>query len=325
MRTLDALILDNAPTADTWIIVDDPTGSLLEAATGRVISLQSDFSQAQAARAAGAEVIGDVRYDERLSGSGTAVVVGQMPKSLERLDYVARAVAAAGFDEVTVVLGANNKHLSRGMNDVLARSFTDVRASRGRGKFRCLVASGPKPGEYEPVVRGGLVGVGGVFSGAKEDFGGQLLAEVIVDKCNQPQRVLDLGCGNGSVAKRVLEAWPQTQVVATDSDADAVVSARASLAGFGDRAEVTWDDAGAQLEPGFDVIALNPPFHEGTSVDATLIQDLLDGAARLLADGGELFVVHNSHLRYRDQVQQRFARVEEVARNKRYTVLSARA
>ncbi|WP_237559310.1 hypothetical protein [Corynebacterium pilosum] len=149
MRTLDALILDNTPAADTWIIVDDPTGSLLEAAPGRVISLQSDFSQAQAARAAGAEVIGDVRYDEHLSGSGSAVVVGQMPKSLERLDYVARAVAAAGFDEVTVVLGANNKHLSRGMNDVLARSFSDVRASRGRGKFRCLVASGPKPGTYE--------------------------------------------------------------------------------------------------------------------------------------------------------------------------------
>ncbi|WP_237559334.1 class I SAM-dependent methyltransferase [Corynebacterium pilosum] len=147
---------------------------------------------------------------------------------------------------------------------------------------------------------------------------------MIVDTCDHSRRFLDLGCGNGSVAKRVLEAWPQAQVLATDSDADAVVSARATLADFGDRAEVTWDDAGAQLEPGFDVIALNPPFHEGTSVDATLVQHLLDGAARLLADGGELFVVHNSHLRYRDEVQQRFARVEEVARNKRYSVLKAR-
>ncbi|SER41469.1 class I SAM-dependent methyltransferase [Corynebacterium cystitidis] len=324
MRTLDALILDNTPNAETWIIVDDPESSLLQAAAGRVVSLQSDFCQAQAARAAGAEVLGDSLYDDHLRGSGIAVVVGQMPKSLERLDYVARSVSSAGFDEVTVVLGANNKHLSRGMNEVLARSFEHVHASRGRGKLRCLIASGPKPGQYQPAQRNGIVGVGGVFSGAKEDYGGQLLAQVIVDTCDAPRRVLDLGCGNGSVAKRIVEAWPDTQVTATDSDADAVVSARATFEPFGERVKVTWDDAGSQLEPGFDVIALNPPFHEGTTVDATLVQHLLDAARRLVADGGEVFVVHNSHLRYRDEVKRRFKGVKEVARNKRYTVLRAR-
>ncbi|MHA2789224.1 class I SAM-dependent methyltransferase [Corynebacterium sp. S7] len=320
MRTLDALILEVAPRADTVIIDDDPERSLIDEhlTASRIISISPDFAQSRDALSRGAESVEDNRLDQWLKGEGSAVVIGQMPKSLARLDYVARSVASAGFSEVTLVFGGNNKHLSRSMNEVLGESFENVSASRGKGKFRCLVASGPTPSTYEPKQADGLVAVGGVFSGAREDFGGQLLAQVVVDKRTAPGTVLDLGCGNGSVAKRVLEAYPDARVVATDADADAVNSARATL---GERAEVTWDDAGAQLEPDFDTVLLNPPFHEGTSVDATLVQYLLDAAKRLLKPGGQLYLVHNSHLRYRPEIEARFERVTEEARNQKFTVM----
>jgi len=88
--------------------------------------------------------------------------------------------------------------------------------------------------------------------------------------------------------------------------------------------EATWDAAGSRWpEASFDTTALNPPFHDGTTVDATLVQHLLDASVRLLAPGGALYLVHNSHLRYRGEVERRFASVEQVARDRTFTVLRA--
>ena len=314
MRTLDSLIIDEAliDASATTLICHDPTLELTRTALdagGQVVFLDADYARSGHAASLGAAIAGDVRLDEFLAGStGSAVAIGEMPKSLARLDYLARSIAGAGFDDVRLVLGANNKHLSRSMNGVLAESFTDVAASRGRGKFRCLVASGPRDVAYSPVHGDGLIAIGGVFSGAKPDRGGELLRSCLPDSLG---RLLDLGCGNGSVT-RGLDAQ------ATDSDADAVLSARAI------GLEVTWDDAGSRFpEASFDTIALNPPFHDGTAVDATLVQHLLDASRRLLAPGGSLYLVHNSHLRYRSEVEHRFSSVEQVARNKTFTVLRA--
>ncbi len=300
-------------TGTVFLICNDPTLDLTRAslaAGGRVVFLDSDYSRSQQAAALGAEVAGDKRLDEFLAhATGSAVAIGEMSKSLARLDYLARSIAGAGFSDVRMVLGANNKHLSRGMNAVLGESFDDVSASLGRGKFRCLVASGPREVAYEPTLGDGLVAVGGVFSGAKPDRGGELLRSCLPAA---PGRLLDLGCGNGSVTR-------DFSGVATDADADAVLSARAI------GLEATWDDAGSRLpDASFDTIALNPPFHDGTTVDATLVQHLLDASVRLLAPGGALYLVHNSHLRYRGEVERRFAPVEQVARDKTFTVLRAK-
>lgn len=314
MRTLDELILSVAPLSlvETVVVCSDPTGDLLDAAraTGaRVVFVDPDYARCQAAAAAGVEVAGETRLDAFLAGStGRAVAIGEMPKSLARLDYLARSIAGAGFSEATLVLGANNKHLSRSMNSVMSDSFSSVSASRGRGKFRCLVASGPRAVSYEPVRANGLVAFGGVFAGATPDLGGELLRSCVP---SDPGRLLDLGCGNGSVSRSF-----SGDITCTDSDADAVLSARAI------GLTCTWDDAGSRFTDGsFDTIALNPPFHDGTTIDPTLIRHLLDAAARLLAPGGSLYLVHNSHLRYRGEVERRFANVEQVARDARYTVL----
>lgn len=321
MRTLDSLILDTAElsAADTVVVVADPTGDLTRAACGtaaRVVLADPDYARCAAAPG-GVEVVGDKLLPEFFAGAGLAgpvAVIGEMPKSLARLDYVARscsgacAAANAGrVADVRVALGANNKHLSRGMNAVLAESFDEVAASRGRGKFRCLVASGARAVSYEPARTGGRVAIGGVFSGAKPDRGGEALRAALSAEAG---RLLDLGCGNGSVLRG------RAGAVGTDTDAEAVLTARAN------GVDATWDDAGSQFpDASFDTVALNPPFHDGTAIDATQVQKLLAAAARLLTDGGELYMVHNSHLRYRGEVERRFEDVEQVSRDSTFTVL----
>lgn len=321
MRALDRLIwgqvreLEGFGSADILIVCNDPTGALVHAGVEsgkRVIVADTDYSRCQQAAALGAEVVGDQRLDEYLAGlSGSCVALGEIPKSLARLDYLARSIAGAGFTQADVVLGANNKHLSRTMNGVLAQSFAQVHATRGKGKFRCLAAYGPQQVSYTPVEANGFVAIGGVFAGAWADYGGQLLRSCLPDA---PGALLDLGCGNGAVSKGL-----EGEVYATDADADAVFSARAI------GIDATWDDAGSKFaDASFDTVALNPPFHAGTTVDTTLVEHLLDASHRLLKPGGQLFIVFNSHLPYRAQVTKRFAQVEQVARNSKFTVLTAR-
>lgn len=280
------------------------------------------------------------------SGITPQLVLGRLPKTLAALDDWARATArhtAVRGGEISLCLGGNTKHMTLTMNRVLEQSFSQVWAGRGKGKFRALHAEQPRPEttahapERTELSAGELVGAGGVFSGGREDRGGAFLAEHACALLGElpaeaPLKVLDLGCGNGSVSLRLLDAARTlgrgVELTATDLDADAVRSASLTLAPFAtgsQRAQITWDDAGANSPAGtFDLVLLNPPFHQGTRLDATMIRPLLESAARLLVPGGRLLLVHNSHLRYRPQLEERFETVEQLGRNATFTVLSAR-
>ncbi|MFC0673067.1 class I SAM-dependent methyltransferase [Brachybacterium hainanense] len=273
----------------------------------------------------------------------------RLPKALRELDARARELAAhvAATDEGTaleIVAGGRVKHMTRSQNEVLAAIFEEVAATRGVGKSRALVADGPRVpvAAQEPArglarvrVRGSdrelaLRGVGGVFGGAGADPGSLLLLRAL-DEARLPaeevRRAIDLGCGNGLMTAWLAAAFPQAQVLGTDDHLDAVASTRASLgAGELERegVDVVWDTSLSREETGgADLILLNPPFHDGTAIDATLVQDLLDAAARVLRRGGQLWMVHNSHLRYRPEVENRVGRVQQMARDRRFTILRA--
>ena len=177
--------------------------------------------------------------------------------------------------------------------------------------------------------------MGAVFGGASADAGSRLLLQAL-DRAlvsgdltaDAPvTAAADLGCGNGLMTAHLAAALPEASVLGSDADADAVSSTRATLAANAlerEEVEVSWDDALSRVaDSSLDLVLLNPPFHDGTSVDATLVQGLLDTAARVLRPGGQLWFVHNSHLRYRTEVERRVGAVQQRARDRRFTVLSA--
>lgn len=263
------------------------------------------------------------------------LALGQLPKShaaLADISYDLARYQARQGSEATLLLGGNTKHMTPSFNQTLGRNFQQVRGLRGKGKHRCLLATGPNPAPQAPQPAGPLKAAGGVFSGAKPDKGGQLLATNILTHLSQeaptgPLTLIDLGCGNGSVTLHLLKNLPTgveiSRAYATDLDADAIRTSTLNLS-QDPRIHISWDDAGSRLPQNTaDIITLNPPFHTGTAIDLTLISPLLDAATRLLTPGGRLYLVHNSHARYRPQIEERFEHVKQLERTPTFTILTA--
>jgi 16S rRNA (guanine1207-N2)-methyltransferase len=75
--------------------------------------------------------------------------------------------------------------------------------------------------------------------------------------------------------------------------------------------------------PGFDLILLNPPFHEGGVVGDHIALALFEQSASVLATGGRLLMVGNRHLGYHRTLKQSFSRVRQLASAPKFVVFEA--
>jgi 16S rRNA (guanine1207-N2)-methyltransferase len=273
--------------------------------------------------------------------AGARVVLLRLPRGLAALRDVSEHVAREAEPDVVLLAGGRDKHMTPAMNDVLAESFADVRATRGRGKSRVLVARGPRSADRPftfpvttalPDVGLTVAAYGAAFAGAGLDLGTRFLVEQLDDAGTTPDEqrapsapadVVDLGCGTGLLATWAARRWPAAGVVATDRSDAAVRSAEltARSNGVGGRVRVVRDDAGASLpDASADVVLLNPPFHEGAALGTGTAHRLFAAAGRLLRPGGELWCVWNSHLRYRPALERAVGPTVQVGRDRRFTV-----
>lgn len=187
--------------------------------------------------------------------------------------------------DVVLLAGGRDKHMSPRMNEVLSRSFTSVVAGRGRSKSRVITARGSRRGRPAPFPRTRaqelpdvgsvtLAAYGATFGGARLDPGTRLLLEAMAAAVHSgtltTERAIDLGCGNGTVALWLARRLPGLSVLATDQSADACRSTEltARQNGVQDRVEVRRDDALSTVPDASEpLVVLNPPFHDGNTVD----------------------------------------------------------
>ncbi|MEB4614824.1 class I SAM-dependent methyltransferase [Leucobacter sp. M11] len=266
--------------------------------------------------------------------TGATVVLLQLPRSLDALDEIARAIARWADPAARVFAAGRVKHMSLGMNEVLARSFASVTPQLARQKSRVLIAEGALPQAADPYpLRGedpdlpfALFAHGAAFNGPRLDHGTRLLLDVLDEAAPEARRILDLGCGTGSLATSLALARPEAEVIASDQSAAAVRSARATAdaAGVGDRVRtVRADGVGALPAGSVDLIVLNPPFHNGATVDTSLAHRLIRGCRRVLAPGGELWVVYNTPLGYGPLIEREIGPSRTVAATKTFLVTAA--
>ena len=268
------------------------------------------------------------------------LVLLRLPKSNDRLDEVARAVARWAAPDVVLLCGGVNKHMTLSQNDVLRRYFGDVTASRGRGKSRLLVAqdplaaaaaraavTAPWPRRVHLDELGMTIAAhGGVFAGASLDLGTRVLLEAMDDAVPTARTAVDLGSGNGVIAVELARRRPAVRVIATDVTSTAVASttATAEANGVADRVRVLRSDAGDEIDSGSAQLVLcNPPFHEGTTVSTDAAEAMFRNAATILQAGGELWCVWNSHLRYRPVLERLVGPTRQVVRTAKFTVTAS--
>lgn len=351
----DRLLLDTAaelqaagviaPDARTAVVGDRygalTLGLLARAGLGTqagTVRVHEDLVTGERALRHNAELVGitdgfdQLPLDAAVDGAG--LVLLQLPRSLAELEEIADAVARHAAPGVVLLAGGRVKHMSLGMNAVLERYFGEVQAQLARQKSRILLARAPKAvaavppfpvTERNTELDLTVCARGAVFAGPGLDIGTRFLLGFLPEM-PAVRHAVDLGCGTGILAAMYARSHPDARVTATDRSAAAVESARdtARANGLDAQINVLRDDAMSTLpDAGAGLVLLNPPFHLGAAVHAGAGLKLVEAAARVLAPGGELWTVFNSHLHYRPALERLVGPTREVGRNAKFTVTAS--
>lgn len=271
--------------------------------------------------------------DAELFGQADLVLL-RLPKSLAALEEIAAAAARLAAPPVQLYAGGRVQHMSRGMNEVLERHFGAVRASLGQQKSRVLVAASPRHVEHgaEPrTQRHEDLGVvvcayGGTFAGTNIDLGTRSMLDCFDRLPAHPGIVVDLGSGSGVLSALVAARRPGAQLIAVDDSRAAIRSTAATAAANGVAERVSTrhaDRLDGLATASVDLVVCNPPFHRGTARDSGAAYAMFGEAARVLRPGGELWVVYNSHLPYRQALRRVVGRTAVLRQNPKFTVVRA--
>ena len=302
----------------------------------------ADFGEAESAHFA------DGRAPSAGEGNPETWAVINAPKATNAL---AESIAALQARVSTIIVIGRSDSMSRAVNKELARGFARVDVSPGVGKHRMIIGSRPLSSPSLPsfpkhgVITHPSVGDlevrahGACFSGVKSDEGSTLLLDALIETLSgaddasgtaaEPDSVLDLGCGNGWLLTAAMRATGAARGTGVDVSEAAVASARATAEANGVDVDIILGDAADAEDPAvaalgeFDLVVLNPPFHQGTTIETDTAEALMATAAAHLAPGGRVITVFNTHLRYRDRLETIIGPSEQLARNTKFTVVSS--
>lgn len=337
----DRYLLDTAAqlarAASTVVVVDDTHGALaLGALTlgAQSVRVHQDSLVAQYALDANAGALAPRITHHSLDSvmaTDAPLALLRLPRSLDRLDAVARHLAAHAHPDAVLVAGNMLKHMTPSQNEVLRASFERVDVSLARGKARLLTARGPRrvaPAQpargFDPEHELHIVALPGVFAGASLDIGTLALLDA-AQQLPAFTTAIDLACGSGVLAAFLARHSPGARVIASDVSSVAVQSAALTATANGVRVETVHDDGlSQQPDASADLIVLNPPFHVGAAVHTGIALRLFAEAGRVLRPGGQLWAVWNSHLAYGPALERAVGSTRQVARTSKFTVTASR-
>lgn len=266
------------------------------------------------------------------------LVILRIPRQSDYLAWLLRWVNQALDPAGLIIAGGMIKHLPDRSSEVFDELVNTQTVTRARKKARVIIA---KPGEntlqcgndqwqgYQlPETSLRVDALPAVFSRRKLDIGTRELLPFVRQQAAglaPASRVLDLACGNGVLGLAVLAQRQDLEVTFSDVSSQAVLSARynAERAFPGLQARFVHCDGLPAADSGFDLILLNPPFHEGGVVGDHIALTQFEQSAAMLAPDGRLLLVGNRHLGYHRTLKQSFSRVRQLASTPKFVVFEA--
>ena len=250
----------------------------------------------------------------------------KMPKSLDLFELYLQHFVTQATDKSSLVCGFMTRHFTKNCIEIAEKYFNQVNQSRAVKKSRVLILSDPKniqkttlthtipfeDKEYQQYY--------GVFSSKIIDPATQfLLTHLSLEKT--VEQAMDLGCGNGILADRLLEQHPEAEIVCLDDSSLAIESAKLNI----DNSKVRFvhrDDLSDISDNYMDYIFTNPPFHLGHEIDIQTPIRLFRDVHRCLKTGGELRIVANLHLNYKTHLVPIFDQVNIIEENTKFVIYS---
>lgn len=277
---------------------------------------------------------GSTPLEDVAEGSADAIMVHAPPGVLERRYTLALALRALKVGGRLDVMAAKDRGGSR-LKKELEGFGVEVGESAKAHHRRCVVIRPAKVEWIENAIEQGsprMVGAleawsqPGLFSWNRHDPGTSILWEHLMFQ-GSPMPIkgagLELGCGNGGLARALLTDWPDIQALRlVDIDRRAIEMSRLNI--NDPRVVFAWADVRTLAENGeADFVVSNPPFHDGGAEDKRLGQAFIRKAAGLLRRGGVAWFVANRHLPYEAELDAAFKRWAMVADRRGYKVFEA--
>ena len=128
----------------------------------------------------------------------------------------------------------------------------------------------------------------GVFSKSRVDEGSFAFLKVLLP-LNLTGRILDLGCGYGTIGLTIAVSSKEARVDLADINtrALALCEKNAYELGLSQRVTILQSDVYENIEGPYDSIVVNPPIRAGKRVTYAMYE----GAKQRLIDGGSLYIV----------------------------------
>ncbi|MEV8637506.1 methyltransferase [Streptosporangium sp. NPDC051023] len=347
LRHLDGGGGEPVDLSGTVVVLGDRWGTLVTVLAGhRPVQITDSFLTQQATRANLSRNGADADAVRLLSTRDTPpdridVLLVRVPKSLALLeDQLHRLAPRVHAGTVVVGTGMVTEiHTStlRLFERILGPTRTSLAERKARLIFcspdpRPVPAANPWPLSYAlPADVGVVSGLtvtnhAGIFCADRLDVGTRFFLKNLPRR-GGPERVVDLGCGNGVIGMAAALANGEAEVTFVDESYQAVASAEATfLANVTTAAKAEFlvgDGLSGAPAGSVDLVLNNPPFHTQRTTSDTTAWRMFTGSRAALCRGGELWVIGNRHLGYHVKLRRLFGNCEVVASDPKFVILRA--
>lgn len=270
-------------------------------------------------------ILSDEKYSDQIS-----LGVMTIPKSVALFHFYLHGLHQNLTEDGVVFAGFMTRHFTAQWLETASLYFENVRQSKAWKKSRVLILEKPKKvgeqsfwkqfeGTISPDKKIPIWQHAGVFSESDIDLGTRFLLENM-SLSDSEYDILDLGCGNGIIAKYLHSSYPDRKYHAMDDSRLALKAARKNF----DEGTIQfhWQDSLSEFsKDSLDVIISNPPFHFGYEINIEVTTRLFEQSRNCLRSNGRLLIVANRHLNYKTHLQRLFPKVRNIAENDAFEVI----